>query len=431
MDASQPDTGLVFQQNRHVSRTAQRTVASVDDDPIQNFLLQREDFSPRLRADTELPFIPDPAPPAATAVSSPSPASPLSSDLTVIPALDSQLNAPAATAPVLVRPSPVLVDTEPSRESAPTAAIKAEPDPAAPSSIAQTDGVPPSQSEIPRGREGPTGSAASPALVAVPPDSPPAPANRPRDAESPLGVGDQVAVTVFGQPDLSAEVTISESGLIMLPLIGSLNVLSLTPSQLEHQVARRLKDGGYLVNPAVAVQVRQVRSQLISVMGEVQRPGRYPIQGRMTVLEALAIAGGLTPRADRQISLLRKTRAADGPADASAVREEIKISLDAIGGPAAGQADAELRNDDVILVGVQKQFYVHGQVRRPGAYPLEPGMNVMKALALGGGVTERGSVRRVRIHREAADGSGIKEFPAELTTPVQANDVIHVDERLF
>lgn len=249
-----------------------------------------------------------------------------------------------------------------------------------------------------------------------------------RESEAPLGVGDQIAITVFGQPDLSAEVTVGETGFIMVPLIGTLNVLNLSAAQLETLVARRLKDGGYLQNPGVSVQIRQLRSQLVSVMGEVQRPGRYPIQGRMTVLEALATAGGLTQRADRQVLLLRKT---DPQATGDqAVREEIRIGLDTSGGGLRGHIDATLKNDDVVFVGVQKQFYVHGEVRRPGAYPMEPGMNVMKALSIGGGVTERGSTRRIKIHR-LDDQKVSREQPATLTSPVEADDVIQVDERLF
>jgi len=249
-----------------------------------------------------------------------------------------------------------------------------------------------------------------------------------RDGLPPLGIGDQITIAVFGQPDLSAEVTVGESGTIMVPLIGTLNVLNMSAAQLEAMVAMRLKDGGYLQNPGVSVQIRQLRSQLVSVIGEVQRPGRYPIQGRMTVLEALATAGGLTPRADKTIVLLRKP-SADKASDTQ--REEISIQLETEGnGQFRGRLDAALLNDDVVFVGVQKLFYIHGEVRRPGAYPMEPGLNIMKALSISGGVSERGSARRISIHRLNAD-KVLKELPAELAMPIQPDDVIHVDERLF
>lgn len=248
-----------------------------------------------------------------------------------------------------------------------------------------------------------------------------------RDGQPSLGVGDQIAIAVFGQPDLSAEVTVGESGGIMVPLIGTLNVLNMSAAQLESVLARRLKDGGYLQNPGVSVQIRQLRSQVVSVMGEVQRPGRYPIQGKMTVLEALATAGGLTQRADKSILVLRKSPTA---ASGDSAREEISIQLDTSGAQFRGRLDAPLVNDDVIYVGVQKLFYVHGEVRRPGAYPMEQGMNIMKALALSGGVSDRGSIRRIKVHRLDAQ-KVLREVRAELPMAIEPDDVIYVDERLF
>lgn len=278
-------------------------------------------------------------------------------------------------------------------------------------------------------------SEAAPVLMWVkglPPDKPPTvkadnPASAGRDGLPPLGVGDQITIAVFGQPDLSAEVTVGESGTIMVPLIGTLNVLNLSAAQLEAMVATRLKDGGYLQNPGVSVQIRQLRSQLVSVIGEVQRPGRYPIQGRMTVLEALATAGGLTQRADKTIVLLRKPAVDKG---AESPREEISIQLENAGGQFGARLDAPLVNDDVVFVGVQKLFYIHGEVRRPGAYPMEAGMNIMKALSLSGGVSERGSDRRIKIHRLDAR-KVLQELKADPAMPLQPDDVVHVDERLF
>ncbi len=248
-----------------------------------------------------------------------------------------------------------------------------------------------------------------------------------RDGQPPLGVGDQIAITVFGQPDLSAEVTVGESGSIMVPLIGTLNVLNMSAAQLETMVAKRLKDGGYLQNPGVSVQIRQLRSQLVSVIGEVQRPGRYPIQGKMTVLEALATAGGLTQRADKSILVLRKSPTT---VSGDSVREEISIQLDTAGAQFRGRLDAPLVNDDVVYVAVQKLFYIHGEVRRPGAYPMEQGLNIMKALALSGGVSERGSKGRIKVHRLDAQ-KVLREIRAELPMTIEPDDVIYVDERLF
>jgi polysaccharide export outer membrane protein len=245
------------------------------------------------------------------------------------------------------------------------------------------------------------------------------------ERQPPLGLGDQITITVFGQPDMSAEVTVGDTGTITVPLVGTLRVSELTPAQLETLVAQRLKDGGYLQNPGVAVQVKQVRSQMVSVLGEVQRPGRFPLQGKMTVLEALALAGGLTARAEKSVLVLRK------PETGATDRQEIAIQLDDAGGQQRrGQLDASLQNDDVVYVLQQKMFFIHGEVRKPGAYPVEPGLNIMKALSLSGGVSERGSMGRIRVHRKDAHQT-VQEIKADPSLTIHPDDVIFVDERLF
>lgn len=241
-----------------------------------------------------------------------------------------------------------------------------------------------------------------------------------------VGVGDQIFITVFGQPDMSAEVTVNDNDQVTLPLIGTLKIGGLTPQTIEKLIAQRLKDGEYLRNPEVSVQVRQVRSQMISVLGEVLRPGRFPILGKLTVLDAVATAGGLTQRADSTALLIRRNPALNGDIQ----RKEIPIRLDQVMDSRSNELNIELKNDDVVFVAQQKLFYIHGEVRKPGAYPMEPDLNVMRVLSISGGVTDRGSLRRIRIHRKDA-GQNIREFTPELNSAVLSGDVIFVDERLF
>jgi polysaccharide export outer membrane protein len=241
-----------------------------------------------------------------------------------------------------------------------------------------------------------------------------------------VGAGDQIFIAVFGQPDMSAEVTVNDNGQVTLPLIGTIKIGELSPQAIERLVTKRLRDGEYLRNPEVSVQVRQLRSQIFSVLGEVQKPGRFPLQGRLTVLDALATAGGLNTRADRTVFLIRRNLAKGTDTQ----RQEIAIELDQLVDKSRGDVDLELRNEDVVFVAQQKFFYIHGEVRKPGAYPMEPDLNVMRAISLGGGVTERGSIKRIRIHRQQADKK-ITEFKPDLVAPLQNGDVIYVDERLF
>ncbi|MDD0837163.1 SLBB domain-containing protein [Curvibacter sp. HBC61] len=249
-----------------------------------------------------------------------------------------------------------------------------------------------------------------------------------------IGAGDVLQVTVFGQPDMSAEVSVTESGEVTLPLIGLIRLAGLSSSDVEKLVARRLREREFLLNPEVSVTVRQNRSQMVSVLGEVVRPGRYPIQGRFTVLDLLATAGGLTPKADAVVFLLRKSdeRASGGGtgAGAEAQRVRIPIRLDRVNQPDRSSLDLVLSNDDMVYVGQQKFFYILGEVRRPGSYPMEPDLNVMRALSISGGVTERGSMNRINIHRQADAPNG-RELAPRLTDAVMEGDVIYVKERIF
>lgn len=241
-----------------------------------------------------------------------------------------------------------------------------------------------------------------------------------------LGAGDQIYITVFGQPDMSAEVTVNDNQQVTLPLVGSLKVGGLTPPMLERLIANRLKEGEYLLNPEVSIQVRQVRSQVMSVLGEVQRPGRFVLAGKMTVLDALAMAGGMTPRADQIVVLIRRDASKIGGSSS----QEINLSLKHLLDSKRAELNLELRNDDVLFVAQQKSFYIFGEVRKPGSYPMELDLNVMRVLALSGGVTERGSMKRIRIHRQGQNQK-MTEIRPGLNELIEGGDVVFVDERFF
>lgn len=241
-----------------------------------------------------------------------------------------------------------------------------------------------------------------------------------------VGSGDVLRVTVFGQPDLSAEVGVNDKGVLTLPLIGGVDVTGLTTSEISARVADALRKGQYLRNPEVSVEVVQLRSQMVSVLGEVSRPGRYPIPGHLSVLELLATAGGLTTQADQTVTLLR--RKTDNQGAESDVR--IPILLGESNATERSALDVELSNGDVVYVNKKKLFYIHGEVNRPGSYPMEQDMNVMRAISLGGGMTQRASQRRIYINREMPD-KAVQEIKAKLTDPVLPGDVVYVNESLF
>ena len=132
------------------------------------------------------------------------------------------------------------------------------------------------------------------ALAACHADLPPL-ASEPSGQSYRLGTGDQVRVTTFGEKDLSGEFKVDDSGNIALPLTGPITAEGLTTRALSESVTRTLRDKNLLSDPSVVVEVAQYRP--IFVLGEVQHPGPYPYQARMTFLNAVALAGGFTPRA--------------------------------------------------------------------------------------------------------------------------------------
>ncbi|MFL9877372.1 SLBB domain-containing protein [Herbaspirillum rhizosphaerae] len=247
-----------------------------------------------------------------------------------------------------------------------------------------------------------------------------------------VGSGDVLRVTVFGQPDLSAEVGVNDKGILTLPLIGGVDVTGLTTSEISARVADALRKGQYLRNPEVSVEVVQLRSQMVSVLGEVSRPGRYPIPGHLSVLELLATAGGLTAQADQTVTLLRRKADNSSTSETSGTESDVRIPI-LLGETKATERsalDVELNSGDVVYVNKKKLFYIHGEVNRPGSYPMEQDMNVMRAISLGGGMTQRASQRRIYINREMPDKT-VQEIKAKLTDPILPGDVVYINESLF
>ena len=119
-----------------------------------------------------------------------------------------------------------------------------------------------------------------------------------------LGPADNLRVTVFGHPDLSGEFMVSSNGVVSLPLIGDVKAEGLTLSQFQRETEAKLKDG-YLKEPRVSAEVLNFRPYYI--LGEVNRPGEYPYTNQLTVLKAIATAGGFTYRANKREVMIKGT----------------------------------------------------------------------------------------------------------------------------
>ena len=238
----------------------------------------------------------------------------------------------------------------------------------------------------------------------------------------PLGAGDTIRVQVFQNPDLTIETRVSENGSITYPLIGAVQLGGLSIAAAEKKIATALKSGGFVKQPQVNIVILQIRGNQVSVLGQVNRPGRFPLETLNTrVSDMLAAAGGATPIGD-DIAIVTGVR------NGKPFKKTIDIPSLYIGD--ANEDNVVVAGGDTIYVHRAPMFYIYGEVQRPGAYRIERGMTVMQALAQGGGPTPRGSEYRLRLHRAQPDGNVEKKSP-EMTDLVRANDVIYVRESIF
>ena len=246
-----------------------------------------------------------------------------------------------------------------------------------------------------------------------------------------IGPRDVITITVFDEPDLSGPFRVDGDGTITYPLLGRVTAAGMTSRTLEDRL-RGLLSNGYLKRPQVRVEVDQYRSQSVYIIGEVRSPGRYPLTGNMSLIEALAAAGSLSGTAGSEVLIVHSTRAAPptGPvvpgSDETAQVTHVNLA-DLQAGKLA--ANIELHDGDTIFVPKAETFYITGQVKNPGAYVLQPGMTVLQAISLAGGLTDRGSDRRIKIVR-FVDGKR-KEIGVNQTDPVQAGDTLVVPQRFF
>ena len=244
-----------------------------------------------------------------------------------------------------------------------------------------------------------------------------------------VGAQDVLTVTVFNEPQLSGQFRIENDGQFNYPFLGRIKASGTTVHDLELVLQQRLADG-YLKNPQITVAVQQFRSQSVFVMGEVRTPGKYTLTGAVTVIEALAQAGSTTAAAGNEVLILHPKETAKGaptlPDDGDADVE--RVNLREIESGKLSQ-NVPVRDGDTIIVPKAERFYIIGQVRTPGSYVIEPNMTVLQAISLAGGVSDRGSNRRIRIIRMVDNKR--RELDAKPTDIVQPGDTIVVRQRLL
>ena len=244
-----------------------------------------------------------------------------------------------------------------------------------------------------------------------------------------LGPQDVLNITVFGEEDLSRKYTIEQDGSFTFPLIGRITARGLTLRALEQELRTRLVSGGFLKNPEISGAIDAYQSQRIMVWGQVNNPGEYQLSGDTTLLSALAKAGSVTANAGREAVIVRAAKPSGTSGATPSDPEIIKIDLHELqeGNLAL---NIPLRDGDTINVPKAQSVFVSGHVKNPSGYAVEEGMTVLQVLALAGGLTDRGSDRRIDIIR-TVDGKKKELKGVKLTALVQPGDTIIVGQRIF
>jgi len=261
--------------------------------------------------------------------------------------------------------------------------------------------------------------------------------NRPSNAptslagdEYKIGRDDLIDVSVFEVPDLSGAGRVSASGIISLPLVGTIEAAGKTTQEIEKVVEDALR-ANYVNDPHVTVFVREYASQPVSVLGAVKLPGIYQIKGQKFLLDMLAMAQGLdTINAGRIIQVIRRQQeSADGP-------QTITVDAEDLFQNGKTELNIPIKAGDVINVLQAGSIFVVGEVMRPGEFVLHQGRSVTagQAVAWGGGVTRNAKKKEaviIRVHRDAPR----EEIPVNIEkiyeasiddVPLLPNDILFV-----
>jgi len=271
--------------------------------------------------------------------------------------------------------------------------------------------------------------------------SPPAPASpapaSPAATPAPeyrLGAGDVLEVIVFGNDDLSRTTTVQTTGSISLPLLGEVPVAGLTVSEAKQKLTSLLARD-FLVNPQVDVKVKEYQSQFVTVLGEVNSPGRKGLRGRTRLIDVLVDAGGFNPRASGEVSITRTEGTFDGGAHL------LRLRFGSASPSAIDQINMELvlRSGDVITALPRFYVTVEGEVTRPGRYVLDGDLTVTGAISTAGGLTRYGK-NDVQVRRVDAQTGKTAIIQVDLKDvrkgkkpdlPLLPNDVVTVPRRIF
>ncbi|MGH9144472.1 MAG: polysaccharide biosynthesis/export family protein [Vicinamibacterales bacterium] len=237
-----------------------------------------------------------------------------------------------------------------------------------------------------------------------------------------IGPQDNLSIIVSDETELTGKYRVDTDGTISMPYLSRVPLAGLSLAEAQDKITALLK-AGFLRNPQVRVEVDQFKARSILVTGEVRTPGKVPLLGAtMSLLEALALAGSPTQNASNDVLVMHPPKPGEKAPEPIEVNRK-DLELGKVG------RDLVLLDGDIVNVPVAKRFYISGFIKNPGSFVLDTGTTVGQAIILAGGLTDRGSDRRLTVIR-SVNGKPA-EVPVKLEDNVQPNDEIKVKSRFF
>jgi polysaccharide export outer membrane protein len=246
--------------------------------------------------------------------------------------------------------------------------------------------------------------------------------DRPEGATIRLGAGDLIEVNVYNVPELASKARVSSTGDIYLPLVDYIHVGGLTTDEAQGLIEKKLSDGGFVKGPHVTVFVDEYAMQGASVLGEITRPGVYPVMGQPRLFDLLSVAGGLTAGAGNSATITHRK-----PGETPLV---VPLSKNLADYP---QSNVEISPGDTIVVRRADIIYVVGDVARPSGLLIDRGsLTVLQAIALAGGTTKTSRPNGTRIIQKGPDGITEKHIELKKILSAKIPDVtLAADDILF
>jgi len=237
-----------------------------------------------------------------------------------------------------------------------------------------------------------------------------------------IGPQDNLSIIVTDEADLTGKYRVDTDGTISMPYLSRVPVAGLSLAEAQDKITAMLKKD-FLRNPQVRIEVDQFKARSVLMTGEVRQQGKVTLPGTtMSLLEALALAGSATQNASNEVLIMHPPKPGEKAPEPIVVNRR-DLELGKVG------RDIALQDGDIVNVPVAKRFYISGFVKNPGSFVLDASTTVGQAIVLAGGLTDRGSDRRLTIIR-TLKGQSV-EVSVKLEDPVLANDEIKVKSRFF